>query len=191
MPAVATVPMSAMLPAPGMTPALAVVLAGMATVMSPAAEAYEQLTLQQAQQLLAPGATLTPADFKLTPEQHAQLKLSYKVPSIRPAVKAWRVSTGGWLFLDQVYGRDDVVTYLVSVGEDGKVRGLEVLVCAEGYCEVFTEEWRAKLVGAMHGKWAPEELVPIVSGSTLSCVHIAEGVKKILAIHARYLPAQG
>lgn len=178
------------MPAAQLAPAVAI-LPAIAIMMSQPAEAFEQQTLQQAQQRLAPGAALTPADFRLTPEQHAQLKLSYKVPSLRPAVKAWRVDSGGWLFLDQVYGRDDVVTYLVAVGDDGKVRGLEVLVCAEGYCEVFTHEWRAKLVGATHGKWLPEELVPIVSGSTLSCVHVAEGVKKILAIHARYLPETG
>ncbi len=159
-----------------------------AIVMPQLAGALEQPTLQQAQERLAPGATLTPADFTLTREQHTQLKASYDVPSLRPAVKAWRVDTGGWLFLDQVYGRYDVVTYLVAVGDDGKVSGLEVLVCVEGYCEIFTREWRAKLVGATHGKWAPEDLVPIISGATLSCVHVAEGVKKILAIHARYLP---
>mgnify|MGYP000544172153 CR=1 FL=1 len=33
--------------------------------------------------------------------------------------------------------------------------------------------------------------VPLVSGATLSSVHVAEGVKKILAIHARYLPTGG
>ncbi len=167
-------------------PAAAIVM-----VQPAPAQAYEQQTLAQAQQRLAPGATLVPADFRLTPEQHAQLKQEYKVPSLRPAVKAWRVSTGGWLFLDQVYGRDDIVTYLLSVGDDGKVRGLEVLVCAEGYCEVFTNEWRAKLVGATHGKWMPDELVPLVSGSTLSCVHVAEGVKKVLAIFARFMPKTG
>jgi hypothetical protein len=162
-----------------------------AIVMVQPALSYEQQTLAQAQQRLAPGATLVPADFRLTPDQHTQLKQDYKVPSLRPAVKAWRVSTGGWLFLDQVYGRDDIVTYLVSVGDDGKVRGLEVLVCAEGYCDVFTNEWRAKFVGVTHGKWMPEEVAPLVSGSTLSCVHVAEGVKKVLAIHARYLPKPG
>jgi hypothetical protein len=172
-----------------LVPAAAIVASSI--VMVQPAEAYEQQTLQEAQQRLAPGATLTSVDFRLSPEQHAQLKQAYKVPSLRPAVKAWKVSTGGWLFLDQVYGRDDVVTYLVSVGDDGKVRGLEVLVCAEGYCEIFTNEWRAKLVGATHGKWMPEEVVPIISGSTLSCVHVAEGVKKVLAIHARYMPQAG
>jgi len=160
-------------------------------VQAPAAVAVEMQTLQQAQQQLAPGATLTPADFKLTPEQHALIKQQYKVPSIRPAVKAWRVSTGGWLFLDQVYGRDDIVTYLVSIGDDGKVRGLEVLVCADGYCDLYSREWKARLVGQEHGKWAPEDVVPMVSGATLSCTHVAEGVKKLLAIHARFLPTDG
>lgn len=162
-----------------------------AIVMVQPALAGEIQSLQDAQQRLVPGATLLPADFKLTPEQHAQIKLEYKVPALRPAVKAWRVSTGGWLFLDQVYGRDDIVTYLVSVGNDGKVRGLEVLTCAEGYCEAFTKEWRARLTGVTHGKWMPEEVVPIVSGSTLSTVHVAEGVKRILAIHARFMPGTG
>jgi hypothetical protein len=156
--------------------------------MTQPAVAFDVQTLEEAQQRLAPGAKLTPADFKLTPEQFAQLKQQYAVPAIRPAVKAWRVDTGGWLFLDQVYGLNDIVTYLVAVGDDGKVRGLEVLVCADGYCDVFTREWRARLVGASHGKWMPEELVPIVSGATLSTTHIAEGVKKILAIQARYMP---
>ena len=82
-------------------------------------------TLEQAQQRLYPGVKLTPADFKLTPEQFAQLKAEYKVPSFRPQVKAWRVEGGGWLFLDQVYGLNDVVTYLVGIGDDGRLRGLD------------------------------------------------------------------
>ncbi|MCU0760369.1 MAG: FMN-binding protein [Steroidobacteraceae bacterium] len=162
-----------------------------AAALPQAAVAVEVQTLQEAQAKLAPGATLTPADFKLEPEQRSLLKESYKVPVMRPAVKAWRVSTGGWLFLDQVYGREDIVTYLVSVGDDNKVRGIEVLVCADGYCDLFSREWRANLVGRTHGKWMPEEVVPMVSGATLSCVHVAEGVKKILAIHARFMPAAG
>jgi len=30
--------------------------------------------------------------------------------------------------------------------------------------------------------------VPVVAGATQSCTHVAEGVKKMLAIHARFLP---
>lgn len=147
-------------------------------------------TLEQAQQRLYPGVKLTPADFKLTPEQFAQLKVEYKVPSFRPQVKAWRVDGGGWLFLDQVYGLNDVVTYLVGIGDDGRLRGLEVLTCTDGYCDLYspTSQWRARLLEVTHGRWDPAEKVPVISGATQSCVHVTEGVKKMLAIHARFLP---
>ena len=158
-----------------------------AAALPPAAVAVEYQSLQEAQQKLVPGATLTPADFKLEPEQRELLKNLYKEPTLRPAVKVWKVSTGGWLFLDQVYGRDDIVSYLAHVGDDNTLRGIEVLVCADGYCDLFTREWRSRLVGQKQGRWMPEDVVPIVSGATLSCVHVAEGVKKLLAIHARFM----
>ncbi|RXM21565.1 hypothetical protein EO238_27760, partial [Citrobacter sp. AAK_AS5] len=44
-----------------------------AAALAPAAVAVELQTLQQAQQKLVQGATLTPADFSLTPEQRAVL----------------------------------------------------------------------------------------------------------------------
>jgi hypothetical protein len=152
------------------------------------ASGFELQSLEAAQAKLAAGRRLTPADFRLTPEQHIRLQQEYRVPSLRPAVKAWRIEGGGWLFLDQVYGLNDIVTYLVAIGDDGEVDGLEVLVCAEGYCDIFTPEWRATLVGRTHGKWEPTEVVPMISGATLSCTHVGEGVKKLLAIHARFLP---
>jgi hypothetical protein len=156
---------------------------------SPSARAIDIQTLEAAQQRLWPGATLVPADFALSLEQFERLQDEYRVPALRPKVKAWRVAGGGWLFLDQVYGLNDIVTYLVAVDAAGKVRGIEILVCAEGYCGIALPEWRATLVGRTHGKWNPADVVPNISGTTLSTVHVAEGVKKILAIHARYLPA--
>lgn len=163
--------------------------AAMLALSQPAA-AVENQTLDVARERLYPGQQLTPADFKLTPDQLAKLKSEYKVPALRPAFKAWRAADGGWLFLDQVYGLSDIVTYLVAVNADGTVKGIEVLVCAEGFCDMFTPEWRAKLGSQVHGKWEPRGAVTIVSGATYSSVHVAEGVKKILAIHARFLPGK-
>ncbi|HPF24994.1 MAG TPA: FMN-binding protein [Steroidobacteraceae bacterium] len=159
-----------------------------AVVFVQPAVALDIQTLAAAQQRLFPGATLVPADFSLSPENFERLKRIYQVPALRPAVKAWRVAEGGWLFLDQVYGLNDIVTYLVAVNADGAVKGIEILVCAEGYCGVTLPEWRAEFVGKTHGKWHPSEAVTNISGTTLSSTHIAEGVKKILAIHARFLP---
>lgn len=143
--------------------------------------------LEAVQQRLYPGQKLVPADFKLTPEQFRRLKEEYKVPALRPAFKAWRSADGGWLFLDQVFGLNDIVTYVVAIAPDGKIRGIELLTCAEGFCDIFTSEWRAQLGRQTHGKWEVRGAAPILSGATFSSIHIIEGVKKILAIHARFL----
>lgn len=153
---------------------------------APAAASEQLQTLEEAQQRLFPGATLTPFELRLTPEQFKQLKTEYEVPALRPLFRGWSVGGGGWIYLDQVYGLNDIVTYLVAVGIDGRSRGIEVLTCEDGYCDLYTPEWRGKLAGLAHGRWDPEKTVPIVSGATLSSVHVAEGVKKILAVHARY-----
>ena len=154
----------------------------------PCAHALDLQSFEQAAQKLYPGRKLTPADFKLTPEQFARLKSEYRVPALRPAFKVWQVEGGGWLYLDQVWGLNDIVTYLAAIGADGKLLGIEVLVCAEGYCDLYTPAWRGQLAGRSEGKWAPAEAATIVSGATLSCTHVAEGVKKLLAIHGRFRP---
>lgn len=160
----------------------------MAVVAAQFAPAENLQTVEQAQQRLYPGAKLTPFEFKLTPEQFTQLKFEYKVPAFRPLFRGWRVEGGGTIFMDQVYGLNDIVTYLVAIDDQGKCRGIEVLTCADGYCELYTPQWRGAFAGLTHGRWDPARTVPMVSGSTMSATHVAEGVKKMLAVHARYMP---
>jgi hypothetical protein len=148
----------------------------------------DMMTLEAAQAQLYPGASFTAHDFTLTASQVEQLKREYAVPLMRPAVKVWRASTGGWLFLDQVYGLQDIVTYMAAIDDSGKVTGVEVLVCAEGFCDVAEAAWEAEFIGAKHKVGDLPKDVSNISGSTLSCVHIAEGVKKLLAIHALFMP---
>jgi len=159
-----------------------------AVAISAPAVGMQLQSLEAAQLRLCPGATLTPADFRLTDDQYEQLKGEFHVPVMRPAVKAWRVSTGGWLFLDQVYGLNDVITYLVAISDDSKVRGIEILVCSEGFCGIAAPEWRAEFVGKTPGNWNPPEAVTNVSGASLYTVNVTEGVKKLLIIQARFLP---
>ena len=143
--------------------------------------------LEKGQAALYPGATLTPADFTLTPEQVKQLNTEFGVPVMHPETRAWRASTGGWLFLDQVFGLNDTITYLVAVSDKGVVTGIEVLVCVEGFCEIATPEWKGQFTGKRHGKGDLIAETRQISGSTLSTMHITEGVKKLLAIDALYL----
>jgi len=151
------------------------------------ASAMKLQELEAAQQKLYPGATLTPADFTLTPEQVQQLTTEYGVPVMHAETRAWRVSTGGWLILDQVYGLNDVVTYLLAISDKGELTGLEVLVCVEGFCDIGMPEWKDQFLGKTHTKGDLVGEARHISGSTLSTVHVAEGVKKMLAVQALYL----
>ena len=164
-------------------------LPAMAITVAAVAHGDQLQSLDEAIERIYPNENLLPADFKLASGDYRRLKFEYSVPSIRPQVKAWRTASGDWLFLDQVYGLNDIVTYVLGVDAQGSVTGLEVLTCAEGYCDsVFTMEWRAQMSKSTHGHWMPGDVVTLISGATLSTTHIAEGVKKILAIHAQYLP---
>src|SRR5579872_449237 len=80
-----------------------------------AAHADNFLSLDQAQALMFPGATFTPSDFVLSDDQMTQLIKETQAPLFRRQVKVWRVSSGGWFFLDQVIGRDDRITFAVGL----------------------------------------------------------------------------
>ncbi len=149
--------------------------------------ALENQSIEVAQARLFPGQSLAPADFALTEDQLEYLRSEYEVPFIRPRFKAWRTSAGDWLFLDQVYGLQDIISYAVAIDAKGVVTGIEILVCVEGYCDIAKPEWRALLVGKTYGKWSAKTGATTISGATLSSVHVVEGVKKLLAIHTHYL----
>lgn len=156
-----------------------------ASVTPAAALKFQEL--EKGQQALYPGATLTPADFTLTPEQVQRLNTEFQVPVMHAETRAWRASTGGWLFLDQVYGLNDTVTYLIAISDKGVVTGIEVLVCVEGFCDIGTPEWKNQFLGKKHGKGDLIAETRQISGSTLSTMHVTEGVKKMLAVEALFL----
>jgi hypothetical protein len=143
------------------------------------------LSLQQAKQLIFPGANLTPADLTLTDDQVAMLEKVSGATVYRNQIKAWKASTGGWLFLDQVPGRDDRITYAVGIGTDGAIKDLEVLTCISEYDQV-RGPWRRLFVGKKfhHAHLSTE--MPNVSGATMSAGHMMDGVTRLLATYALF-----
>lgn len=149
------------------------------------------LALAEAQQLIFPGAEFTPADLVLTDEQAEQLGRVSGTTVYRNTVKVWKVSTGGWFILDQVPGRDDRITYALGLNVDGSIRSVEVLVCVSEYDQV-RGDWRRNFVGRRFSRSHLGELVPNISGSTLSVAHMADGITRLLATHALFIaPRQG
>jgi hypothetical protein len=155
---------------------------------SPAAFADEYMTLAQAQQAIFPGASFTSADLTLSGEQVDQLSQRTQVTVFHSKVKAWKVSTGGWFFLDQVLGRDDRITYAIGLDSTGAVKGIEVLVCASGYDGVRSQDWLRQFYGSRSETISdPATEIRNYSGATLSSGHITEGVKRVLTTYALFI----
>jgi hypothetical protein len=155
-----------------------------------AAWAEHYLTLGQAQALLFPGATFEPAFLTLGDSEREAIVEDAQVTVWNRDVKVWKVSTGGWFFLDQVLGRDDWISYAVALDEKGVVKGVEILECLENWNGITLPAWRKQFIGARYKKFDLFK-IQVISGATLSSNHVAEGVKRLLTTHAFYLNSAG
>lgn len=165
-------------------------LAPVAIVAAAPVLADDFLSVEQAQQLMFPGAQFVAADFVLSDAQLELLKTKISTRVWRRQVKAWRVSSGGWFFLDQVIGRDDRITYAIGLDKDGAVRGVEILTCLPKYDAIRRPEWRAQFTGRRYGKLDMLDQISTISGATMSTTHITEGVQRMLATYALFVAAQ-
>jgi len=144
------------------------------------------LTLEQAQAAIFPGASFSPAPVTLTPAQRTEIAKTSGVHVRNAEVRAWRVSSGGWFFVDEVIGKHEFITYALGLNANGAMRGLEIMDYRETYgYEVRDAKWRAQFAG----KTARSELkldadIKNISGATLSSRHITDGVKRLLATYA-------
>jgi len=149
------------------------------------AQAKIYMSIDQAQQLMFPGATFEEKFVTLDQEQFNAIIDDSQVNVYSRNIKAWRVSTGGWFVIDQVRGKDDWISYAISIDEKGTVRRIEILECLENWDGITLPEWRAQFYGKKRG--APFNDVAIISGATLSCGQMTAGVKRMLSTHALVL----
>ncbi len=151
-----------------------------------AAQATVYLTLEQAQKLMFGDQTLEPLTVTLSPEQMAAIQKDsgVKVPS--PFVRAWQAADGGYFFVDAVIGKHDLITYALALTPSGDIRQIEVLEYREPYgSEIRTPGWRGQFTGKHHG--APLMIgndIAAISGATLSCEHVTEGIRRLLSTYA-------
>lgn len=150
------------------------------------AQATVYLTPEQAQAAIFPGATFSPQPVTLTPAQAKEVQRRSGQRVRVPRLQAWRVSTGGWLIVDEVIGKHEFITFALGIDAGGAVKGVEILEYRESYGgEVRTPAWRRQFVGKRVD--APLQLggdIHNISGATLSSKHITDGVKRLLATHA-------
>jgi Na+-translocating ferredoxin:NAD+ oxidoreductase RnfG subunit len=165
-------------------------------VLSAAGGAYaaQYLSVEQAQSLMfGQSARFERNDLKLTKDIAREIQKASGVRVRLLEQPLWEVRENstlvGYFIVDEVYGKHEFITYAVGLEADGRVRQVETLDYRETYgYQVRNAEWRTQFVG----KTSASELrldadIRNISGATLSCRHLAEGVKRLLATYDRVL----
>ena len=154
-------------------------------IFAPASYGAVYFTVEQAQQAIFPGQKLTRSFVTLTNEQTREIGRRSDANVRHKEVQAWKVAGGGYFIVDEVVGKHEFITYAMGLNADGTVKQIEIMTYRESYgYQVRNADWRAQFVGKSAA--APLKLnqdIKNISGATLSCRHIADGVKRILATY--------
>jgi hypothetical protein len=163
-------------------PALATPAALIVTVPA-AATVY--FTTEQAQQAMFPGASFVHVPLQLTNQQRSAMYDRSGVHEPFNPDRIWRASTGGYFVIDEVVGKHEHIKYAVAIGPNGTIKQIEILEYRESYgYEVREPQWRQQFVGKSAS--SPLQLdgdIKNISGATLSCKHVTDGVKRVMAMY--------
>ena len=159
--------------------------------------AAEYLSVEQAQKLMFGNeASFEKADVKINRAAKKAIKAASGVDVDRRVLPTWKVFDGGnlsgFFIIDEVIGKHDYITYAIALSPIGEIKQLEILVYRENYgYEVRNPRWRAQFVG--HDSKTTLDLgeeIKNISGATMSCRHITEGVNRVLATYDLFLKDQ-
>jgi len=169
-----------------------VVLAAASTLALAAAPtsafAVDYLSAEQAAKLMFPDAdAFEPRTVTLDAAQLQQLEAQ----GVRGRSANWSVRIArqggaalGYVVTDEVIGKVELISYAVGVALDGSIKQIEILAYRESHgFEVRLPAWRRQFVGKNAGSaLRVGEDIANISGATLSCTHVTEGVRRIVAV---------
>jgi len=151
--------------------------------------AAEYMSVEQAQKALFPNADrFDEVVLALNPAQKQQVaSLAGPQPPHR-SLRSWRATKGtevlGYVFVDEVVGRQDFITYAAGIDAAGRLGTLEVLAYRESHGgEVRGDAWRQQF----NGRQGLDQLhfeadIKNIAGATLSCGHVTQGVRWLMAL---------
>ena len=166
-----------------------IALAVSALALAPAsAFAADYMTAEQAAQMMFPDAERF--DLRELTLDAAQLQ-RLDAAGVRARSARWPVrvarrgdATLGYIVVDEVIGKFELISYAVGVTRDGAVKQVEVLSYRESHGhEIRLPAWRKQFVGKTGASALKVgEDIANISGATLSCSHVTDGVKRIVAV---------
>lgn len=161
-----------------------------AAAVPASAFAVDYLSAEQAAKLMFPDADAFEArNVTLDAAQLQQLEAQ----GVRGRSANWPVriakragATLGFVVTDAVIGKVELIDYAVGIALDGSVKQLEILSYRESHgFEIRLPAWRRQFVGKDSA--APLRVgddISNISGATLSCNHVTDGVRRIVAVVA-------
>ncbi len=159
-------------------------------VLVATAHAAQFLTIDQAQRVLFPTAgSFQERRLDLSRNQIIEIE---DLSNTRMRLKRFRIweaiGSGrrlGVVMVDEVYGKHEFITYALGIGPGGKIVGVEILVYRESFGgEVRNAQWRDQFVGKSVGdRLQLDKDIQNISGATLSCQHVTEGIRRDLALY--------
>ena len=154
-------------------------------LIAPSAFAVQYLTVDEAQKAIFPGKSLTAAPIKLTGDQRKAIEQASGVRILRDQQQVWRVSGGGWFIVDEVVGKHEFITFAAGLNPDGSVKQIEIMDYRETYGgQIRDQKWRSQFVGkTSRSTLKLDGDIKNIGGATLSCRHITDGVKRLLAFY--------
>lgn len=165
--------------------------AGLAALTAPTqiVVAAEYLSVEQAQKSLFPAADrFDEVVLALNPAQKQEVaSLAGPQPPHR-SLRSWKAIRGdevlGYVFVDEVVGRQDFITYAAGIDAAGRLGTLEVLAYRESHGgEVRSDAWRHQFSGRQNlNQLRFEADIKNIAGSTLSCGHVTQGVRWLVAL---------
>jgi hypothetical protein len=155
----------------------------------PVVIAADYLSVDAAQKAIFPDADAF--QEVLLPQTPEQLQLLLARAGPQPphgVIHIWSATRGGMplghVFVDEVIGRQSLITYAVGIDTAGALRNLEILAYRESHGgEVRNAAWREQFAH----RDALDQLrfrtdIKNISGATLSSEHVTQGVRWLLAL---------
>ena len=146
--------------------------------------AYAEVYLNeiQAAEVLFPNLQLQSAWIELTPAEIQMIEKASGKKCTSTRIRVWWGPNKEALIIDHVIGKHERIKYAVAVNSDGKIKGVEIMEYRETYgYQIREPQWREQFIGKDANDHVKlEKNITNISGATLSCAHITDGVRRIL-----------
>lgn len=158
------------------------------------AQANEYFTTETAQKALFPQATAFTAQ-PLALDGAAREEIE-RISDVRQRWKeqpVWLARENGqflgWYLEDRVIGKHEFIRYALAISPEGKVIGVEIMEYLETYGDQVREaSWRGQFMGRdEHSGFKLGRDIQNISGATLSCRNITNGIKRLLVLQNLFL----